>query len=249
MRCCPRGCRCSSPRATVSAAADRKLTLCAQSNKSIHGRCSSVGFSTFSRNWTKENMDSVDCQCDSVKFKWTLCSTGPCGRTALVFPIKMSWQNEGPCNIGTASVVVMVDLPAYTCFVFSPFTDQPVALTGIIRSEVSSTLTTRASAIPNLCCVHSTFCCKFCCRSSFTARAGSFSKHPPARLYDCPSFDRKVCTQRIDGRQATPILSSSTSMTSQMTDAHKGTRAVTLATTPVNNVTCASDKTAGLPGT
>ena len=110
----------------------------AQSNKSIHGRYSSVGFSTFSRNWTSENMDSVDCQCDSVKFKWTSCSTGPCGRTALVFPPKMSWQNEGPCNIGTASVAVMFDLPACTCFVFSPFTDQPVALTGIIRSEVSS---------------------------------------------------------------------------------------------------------------
>ena len=47
---------------------------------------------------------------------------------------------------------------------------------------------------------------------------------------------------------ATPILSSSTAMTSQMTDEHKGTRAVTFATSPVNNVTCASDKTAGLHG-
>ena len=114
MRCCLLGCRCSSPRAAVSAAAVGKLTLCAlmQSNTSIHGRCSSVGFSTFSRNWTKENMDSVDCQCDSVKFKWTLCLTGPCGRAALVFPPKMSWQNEGPCNIGTARVEAMFDLPA-----------------------------------------------------------------------------------------------------------------------------------------
>ena len=146
------------------------------------------------------------------------------------------------CNIGTASVAVMFDLLlACNCFVFSPFTDQPVALTGIIRSEVSSTLMARASAIPNLRCVHSTFCCKFCCRSSFTSGAGSFSKHPPARLYDSPSFDRKVRTQRVDGRQATSIVSSSTSMTSQMTDEHKGTHAVTFATTPVNNVTCAYD--------
>ena len=134
----------------------------------------------------------------------------------------MSWQNEGPCNIGTASVAVMLDLLACTCFVFSPFTDQPVALTGIIRCEVSSTMMTRASAKPNLCCVHSTFCCKFCCRSSFTSGAGSFSKHPPARLYDSPSFDRKVRTQRVDGRKATPILSSSTAMTSQMTERAQG---------------------------
>ena len=103
----------------------------AHSNKSIHGRCSSAGLSNFSRNWTKENMESVDCQCDSVKFKWTSSSTGPCGRTALVFTPKMSWQNEGPCNMGLPELrLCLLYLPAPASS--SPFTDQPVALTGII---------------------------------------------------------------------------------------------------------------------
>ena len=150
MRCCLRGCRCTSPRAAVSATADGKLTLCAPMHSLTRvstGAALLLGSATGrKRSW------ALDCQCDSVKFRWTSCSTGTCGRTALVFPPKKSWQNEGPCNIGTASVAVMFDLLACTCFVFSPFTDQPVALTGIIRSEVSSTLTTRASAIPNLWC-------------------------------------------------------------------------------------------------